>query len=119
MSNSATGVGAEAATRESTLQAVQQDQGQMQDQLRDLTQIITRIEEWLLGGPHVQMMSAAQAQQEGLVTGPAPQGLLHPNPPPSGILPQMCEMGRLNSAAVSDIYSRLQQISRLLGIHDG
>lgn len=104
--------------RESTLQAVQADQHQMQEQLRDLSQVVTRIEEHLLGSPRVQMMSAAQAQEEKLATGPAPQGLLQAAPPAQGALPQMCELGRMNSNAVGDIAARMQSISRLLGVHN-
>lgn len=112
------GMGADAATREATLDAVHSDQQGMQDQLRDLTQIVTRIEEHLLGGPRVQMMSQAQLQKEASAPpGPAPQGLLQANPPPQGILPQMCEMGLHNSHAVSDLQERLSNVSRLLGIH--
>ena len=115
--------GAEPA-REATLQAVQADQHQLQDQLRDLTQVIQRIEEHLMGGPSVQMAGAAAAQAKaGLGPGqvvPLQTGLLeHAQPPMPGMLPQMCELGMLNASAVRDIAARLQQISRLLGIHDG
>jgi hypothetical protein len=106
--------------REATLQAVNSDQLQLQDQLRDLSQIVTRIEEHLMGGPQVQMAGAAAAQAKATL-GPGQvvplQGL--ERPPMPGMLPQMCELGMNNSSTVRDVATRLQHVSRLLGVHDG
>lgn len=109
--------GAEA--REATLEAVHSDQLGMQDQLRDLGNILTRIEEHLMGGPHVHMAGAvsAQVQAQGLGGGPAGaplQPMEQPRMP--GMLPQMCELGLNNSHLVSDMQSRLAHVSRLLGV---
>jgi len=110
--------GAEA--REATLQAVQSDQHQLQDQLRDLSNMVSRIEEQLMGGPMTQMAGAAAAQERATL-GP---GNIMPvqgvdRPPMPGMLPQMCELGMNNSSTVRDIATRLQQVSRLLGVQDG
>lgn len=110
--------GAEA--REATLEAVQSDQHQLADQLRDLSNMLSRIEEQLMGGPTTKMASAA-ALQERATLGPGqvmPQGgLLQPDRPPMpGMLPQMCELGMNNSSAVRDVATRLQHVSRLLGV---
>ena len=106
--------------REATLEAVNSDQLQLQDQLRDLIQIVTRIEEHLMGAPTQQMAGAAAAQERATL-GPGNimpvQGL--DRPPMPGMLPQMCEMGMNNSSAVRDIATRLQHVSRLLGVRDG
>ncbi len=112
--------GAEA--REATLLAVQSDQHQLQDQLRDLSNMVTRIEEQLMGAPMTQMAGAAAAQERATL-GPGAvmpaQGLHVDRPPMPGMLPQMCELGMNNSSAVRDIATRLQQVSRLLGVGDG
>ena len=106
--------------REATLQAVQSDQHQLADQLRDLSQIVQRIEEQLMGGPQVAMAGAAAAQQHATL-GPGNivpvQGL--ERPPMPGMLPQMCELGMNNSSTVRDVATRLQQIARLLGVDYG
>ena len=107
--------------REATLHAVQQDQHQLQDQLRDLIEIVTRIEHHLMGAPQTAMAGAAAAQQRatlgpGNMTSPL-QGL--ERPPMPGMLPQMCELGMNNSSAVRDVATRLQHVSRLLGVQDG
>ena len=112
--------GAEA--REATLEAVNSDQLQLQDQLRDLSQMLSRIEHHLMGGPTVQMAGAAAAQAQatlgpGTMTTPL-QGQEN-RPPMPGLLPQMCELGMLNSSTVRDVATRLQNVSRLLGVHDG
>lgn len=113
--------GAMAEAREATLQAVQSDQHQLQDQLRDLSNMVQRIEQQLMGGPQTAMAGAAEAQARatlgpGTMTSPL-QGL--ERPPMPGMLPQMCELGMNNSSAVRDIATRLQQVSRLLGVGDG
>ena len=106
--------------REATLQAVQSDQHQLQDQLRDLIEIVTRIEHHLMGAPQVAMAGAAAAQERASL-GPGPvmplQGL--DRPPMPGMLPQLCELGMNNSSAVRDVATRLQHVSRLLGVQDG
>jgi hypothetical protein len=112
--------GPESEAREATLQAVNADQLQLQDQLRDLIQVVTRIEEHLMGAPQVQMAGAAAAQERATL-GPGNivpmQGL--DRPPMPGMLPQMCELGMNNSSAVRDVATRLQHVSRLLGVLDG
>jgi hypothetical protein len=111
--------GAEA--REATLSAVQSDQHQLADQLRDLSNMVSRIEEQLMGGPMTQMAGAAAAQERATL-GPGnvmPLQAGVDRPPMPGMLPQMCELGMNNSSAVRDIATRLQQVSRLLGIEGG
>lgn len=108
--------GAEA--REATLQAVQSDQHQLADQLRDLSNMVSRIEEQLMGGPMTQMAGAAAQQQAALGTGLA-MPIQADRPPMPGMLPQMCELGMNNSSAVRDVATRLQHVSRLLGVQDG
>ena len=108
--------GAEAASREATLEAVHSDQLGLQDQLRDLTNILTRIEEHLHGAPLVAM-GAAAAQQQASIGGQPAQGLVGTIPnPPRGMLPTMCELGLSNSHVVNDLQSRLANVSRLLGV---
>ena len=106
--------------REATLEAVHADQMQMQDQLRELSDLLTRTEQHLMGGPHAQMIGAAAAQEKASlgIAPPLGQGglLQPPQPPMPGLLPQMCELGLNNSHAVSDMQSRLSQVSRLLGV---
>ncbi len=106
------------AARESTLEAVNADQLQLQDQLRDLSEVVTRIEQHLMGSPQTQMLSAA-AQQERVALGPGavmPVQGLSERPPLPGMLPQMCELGMNNSSTVRDIATRIQHVSRLLGV---
>jgi len=112
--------GPEVASREATLEAVHSDQMGLQDQLRDLSNILTRIEEHLHGAPLVAMAGAAQAQREASL-GPGQmmpaQGLAGTIPnQPRGMLPTMCELGLNNSHVVNDLQSRLNNISRLLGV---
>jgi len=106
------------ASREATLDAVHSDQLALLDQLRELGNIITQIEEHLLGSPRVQMMSAADAQAKASIAPgqliPA-QGLDVPIAP-QGMLPQMCELGLNNSKSVTGMRSQLTSISRLLGV---
>ena len=106
--------------REATLSAVQSDQHQLADQLRDLSDAVTRIEQHLMGAPMTQMAGAAAAQERATL-GPGNimpvQGL--DRPPMPGMLPQMCEVGMNNSSTVRDVATRLQHVSRLLGVQDG
>ena len=105
--------GADTASREATLEAVHSDQMAMQDQLRELSQILTRIEEHLMGGPTQQMAGAAAAQAKATL---GPGQLLPAQPQMPGMLPQMCELGMNNSHTVNDVQSRLSNVSRLLGV---
>lgn len=105
--------GPEATAREATLEAVHSDQLGLQDSLRDLSNILTRIEEHLMGAPHTQMIGAAAAQEKASL---GPGQLLPTQPPMPGMLPQMCELGLNNSHAVNDMQSRLSNVSRLLGV---
>ena len=112
--------GAEPA-REATLSAVQSDQHQLADQLRDLSNLVTRIEEQLMGAPMTQMAGAGAAQERATL---GPRNMTTPlqgleRPPIPGMLPQMCELGMNNSSAVRDVATRLQQVSRLLGVEGG
>lgn len=108
--------GADVASREATLDAVHSDQMGLQDQLRDLSNILTRIEEHLHGAPLVAAGVAAQQEQATLGNPPA-QGLVGTIPsPPRGMLPTMCELGLNNSHVVNDLQSRLNNVSRLLGV---
>lgn len=108
--------GAEVASREATLEAVHSDQMGLQDQLRDLSNILTRIEEHLHGAPLVAMAGVAAAQRDATL-GPGAQGLAGTIPnQPRGMLPTMCELGLNNSHVVNDLQSRLNNISRLLGV---
>ncbi len=109
--------GADAASREATLDAVHSDQMGLQDQLRDLSNILTRIEEHLHGAPQVQMMAAAAEQERATLGNPPAQGFAGTIPnPPRGMLPTMCELGLNNSHVVNDLQSRLNNVSRLLGV---
>lgn len=107
------------AVRETTLEAVHSDQLSLQDQLRDLSNVLTRIEEHLIGGPKVQMRIAAGAQEAALknpLDNPAlgqAAGILAPSP---GKLPQMCELGVNNSQIASDLHSRLTHLTGILGV---
>ncbi len=111
--------GSEAA-RDATLEAVHSDQLRLQEQLRELSETLTQIEQHLMGGPTMQMISAAQAQtvaldpRPGAALGAAPGTIAAALPPP-GKLPQMCELGNQNSQVVSDMYGRLTNLSGLLG----
>jgi hypothetical protein len=106
--------------REATLEAIHSDQLGLVDQLRDLSNILTRIEEHLMGGPSMQMAGAAAAQAKASIgpgqVVPLQGGLISPQPPMPGMLPQMCELGLNNSHTVNDMQSRLANISRLLGV---
>lgn len=112
--------GPEQAARDATLEAVHSDQLRLQEQLRELSETLTQIEQHLLGGPTMQMISAAQAQESGLATRPNPlggaPGTIGAALPPPGKLPQMCELGVSNSQVVSDMYGRLTNLTAVLGV---
>ncbi len=110
-------IGPEQAAREATLDAVHSDQMGLQEQLRDLSNLMTRIEEHLLGGPQVQMLGAAAAQAKATL-GP---GQVMPTPTldaptARGLLPQMCDLGVSNAHAVTEMQGRLANVSRLLSL---
>lgn len=111
--------GAEAA-RDATLEAVHSDQLRLQEQLRELSETLTQIEQHLMGGPTMQMISAAQAQGAALDVRPNPlggaPGTIAAALPPPGKLPQMCELGVSNSQVVSDMYGRLTHLTGILGV---
>ena len=114
--------GPEQAAREATLEAVHSDQLRLQEQLRELSETLTQIEHHLMGGPTMQMVSAAQAPaaaidvRPGAVLG-APPGIIGAAAlPPPGKLPQMCELGTNNSQVVSDMYGRLTHLTAILGV---
>ena len=56
------------ASREATLDAVHSDQLGLSEQLRTLSEMLTRIEEHLLGGAHMQMLGVAAAQAKATVS---------------------------------------------------
>lgn len=110
--------GPEAVAREATLEAVHSDQLRLQEQLRELSDALTQIEHHLMGGPTMQMISAADAQAAALDVRPTPQlgSIGAAALPPPGKLPQMCELGVTNSQVVSDMYGRLTRLTGILGV---
>ena len=106
--------GPEQAVREATLEAVHSDQLRLQEQLKELSDMLTRLEQHLMGGPQVQMLGAAAAQEAALGTLPTDRGPISAALP--GKLPQMCELGTANSQVVSDMYGRLTHLTGLLGV---
>ncbi len=112
-----------ASSREATLDAVHSDQLGLSEQLRTLSEMLTKIEEHLLGGEHMKMLSVAAAQSkatlgaEGLMPGQAvmPAPTLDA-PTHKGLLLQMCDLGTNNAQSVLDMQRRLSSISRLLSV---
>jgi hypothetical protein len=107
------------ATREATLEAVHSDQLRLQEQLKELSDVLTRLEQHLMGGPQVQMLGQAAAAQSAALS-PLPGAVLAERGPISaaipGKLPQMCELGTSNSQVVSDMYGRLTHLTGILSV---
>jgi len=91
----------ETAMRESTLDAIRQDQHQLRDSLSECIAVADSIVTHLQGDHNLKAM-AAEAPQEA-------------RPSPPGMLGQMCEQGQDNQASLNRVMSTLQSISHLTG----
>lgn len=89
-------IGAEAATREVNLKAVQEDLFTTQELIDTLDATIRRLQEHLMGAQ--PMLEKGQTEQERAT-------------PPSGILPLLCDAGSTNIHKLRRVQERVNQIA--------